>query len=843
MSPVTLWRLYRARLRVHLAQELLAGAGIAIAVALVFATLVASGSIAGSAADAIHTVVGPAELQLRTRGPDGFPQSVLKKVEHLPGVSRAAPLLEQNAVLQAGSRTATVDLTGTDLSLATLDGLIHHLPLSVVTREGVGLSRASADALGIHGGSRHVVTVKLRGSRRRLAISAVLGHEEFGGLAHALVAVMPLERLQALAGLHGRISRVLVLPRAGRTQEVRARLRQIAGGRLTVAAADQDVQLLKEALRPSGQASDLFAAISALLGFLFAFNAMLLTAPERREAIADLRVDGARRSAIAQMVLIQGALLGIAASVIGVLVGYLLSSAVFASTPGYLTQAFTLGTGTVIGALPLAVALAGGVLTTCLASAVPLLDLRSGRPVDAVYSDEGAAGNALEPTTQLRLAGAAIALLIAATLLYALASETALVACLLLALASVLAIPVALGVVIRGASGLAARFGGLTSLPVAISALRSTTLRSLALAATGAVALFGSVALGGARQDLLRGIDGYTAHYTSAAAVWALTPQDNQATNDFPQPEQRAAVEHAPGVGTVEGFYGSFLDAAGRRLWVIGWPTGVPTTLLREQVIEGDAHTAEAEIRRGGWAAVSKQVAAERGLAIGSTLRLPTPTGTLALRVAATTTNFGWSPGAVVMNASEYRRAWATTAPSALGIQIRPSADAASVSAGVREALGRDSGLEVLTASSRAHAIETSASEGLGQLSEISLLLVVAAILAMLAALAAGIWQRRASLAGLRMEGARPRRLRTILTIEAVMLLGSGAIVGTLAGIYGQAVIDSYLKSVTGFPVASFAATTRPLELLAVVLAVVLAISMIPTWRASRVAPTLALGD
>ena len=33
------------------------------------------------------------------------------------------------------------------------------------------------------------------------------------------------------------------------------------------------------ALAPSDQASGLFAAISALLGFLFAFNAMLLTAP------------------------------------------------------------------------------------------------------------------------------------------------------------------------------------------------------------------------------------------------------------------------------------------------------------------------------------------------------------------------------------------------------------------------------------------------------------------------------------------------------------------------------------------------------------------------------------
>ena len=32
--------------------------------------------------------------------------------------------------------------------------------------------------------------------------------------------------------------------------------------------------------------------ISALVGFLFAFNAMLLTVPQRRRLIADLRRDG-----------------------------------------------------------------------------------------------------------------------------------------------------------------------------------------------------------------------------------------------------------------------------------------------------------------------------------------------------------------------------------------------------------------------------------------------------------------------------------------------------------------------------------------------------------------------
>ena len=96
MRPYVLLYLYRNRLRVHTAQELLAGLGVAVAVALVFATLVANGSIAGSAGEVVRAAAGSATLQLEARGPDGVPGQLLEAVEALPGVKRAAPLLEHD---------------------------------------------------------------------------------------------------------------------------------------------------------------------------------------------------------------------------------------------------------------------------------------------------------------------------------------------------------------------------------------------------------------------------------------------------------------------------------------------------------------------------------------------------------------------------------------------------------------------------------------------------------------------------------------------------------------------------------------------------------------------------
>ena len=93
------------------------------------------------------------------------------------------------------------------------------------------------------------------------------------------------------------------------------------------------------------------------------------------------------------------------------------------------------------------------------------------------------------------------------------------------------------------------------------------------------------------------------------------------------------------------------------------------------------------------------------------------------------------------------------------------------------------SGLEVVDRSGARRPRSTrSPSEGLGQLGEISTLLTIAAILALAAALASAIWQRRVSLAELRLTGVTPARLRRLLLLESALMLGAGCLTGALAG-------------------------------------------------------------
>ncbi|HWG07478.1 MAG TPA: ABC transporter permease [Solirubrobacteraceae bacterium] len=846
MRPYALIYLYRRRLRAHAAQEILAGAGVAIAVALLFAALVAQGSIAGSSREVIRAVVGPASLQLRARDGDGFSEGLLSRVEHLAGVKQAAPLLEQSATVTArNGRRVRVALAGADVALATLDGLARTLPLGALSPGGVGLSAEAAHALSIAGTGAGAgdVTLQMRGRASVLKVSAVLGPEAAGALSRSLVAVMGLKRMQQLAGLEGRVTRILVQSEPGREPAVRRGLARLAGERLEVAPADQDVRQLQQALRPSDLASEVFAAVGVLLGLLLAFNALLLTVPERRQAIADLRLTGTKRTAVVQMVLFQALCLGIAATAVGLLVGYALSSGVFHQPTGYLAQAFTLSSGTVVGAAPLLVASIGGVLATCLASAIPLLDLRRGRARDAVYREEGVPGNALGRSMHARLFAAAVLLLACASGLFALVPSAAIVACAMLAAATVLAVPLAFAAVLRTGALLTERYQQLTALPVALASLRASTVRPLALAATGAVALFGSVALGGSRDDLLRGIGAFSKSYVADAEIWVGNPGDNQATETLRAGASAAAIARVPAVASVRAFQGGFLTVGGRRAWVIARPAGAERRVLFSQIRAGSAPGAVARLAQGGWVAVSQQIASEQHTGVGGTLSLATPTGMVRYRVAATTTNLAWPPGVIFMNSADYTRAWANPAPTALGVTLAPGADPSAARRAIAASLPPGSGLEVSLSSARAATIDGLAGEGLGQLGEISTLLLIAAIGAMAAALVASVWQRRASLASLRLLGVKPRRLRLILALEASLMLAAGCLTGAVIGVAGQLVLDGYLRHVTGFPVARIATGARPFEIFALVLAAAFAIVAVPGWVASRVSPALALEE
>ncbi len=838
---------YSRWLRRHLVQDLLAALGVATAVALVFATIIASSSLSNATRQAVRTVVGPASLQLHARSAQGISAALLTEARRLPGVQATGSLLESTARLRAeDGREATVDLAGAGTSLVFLDGLIHTIPATTLSDSGIGLSARTAEELGLTASaarSGRRLTLYLRGRAISLPISAVLGQEAFRALAHTSVAVMQLAQLQRLARLPHRLSRVLVQVKRGQRSRVDAELRTLAQGRIEVASASQDIGLLQQALQPSEQASALFAAVSALLGVLLATAALLLSAADRRRAIADMRIIGIRRTVIVQMFGFQSLVLATLACVVGVACGFVLSLTLLAQSPRYLSEAFTLGSQSTPDLLALSAALATGLASCAIASALPLLDLRDRNALRSVYQKPGVPGNALQQGTRRALQAGAMLLLLAAAAIALASPAQTLIACVLIALGTVCAVPPALDLVTAACSRLSAWQERLTALPVAISSLQATSLRSFALASTGALALFGCISLGGARGDLASGIARFARSYAADASIWVGNRGDDQAVLQLSAHDLRARTAALAGVAGTSRFYGGFDIIDGRRAWVIARPPHSAAHLLASQLSQGSPAAAERAIAAGASVIVSKQIAAAQHAQVGGMLTIPTPTGPARLRIAALSTNLAWSPGTIILGSSEYRRLWPGAQPTALAISVRHGASPSALAARIRRLLPAGSGLTVRTSAQLRASIDALTGEGLSQLQEISNLLLAAAILAMAAALASAAWQRRSALAGLRLCGVPVPRLRRILLAEAGMLLGAGCVTGALTGIAGQAIIDRYLELHTGFPVAPIATDARALLIFALVLGVVLLAALSPILIASKVSPTFALAE
>jgi len=831
-------RLYRIRLRSRLVQEAFALAGIAIGVALLFASQVAASSLSGSVRQITGGIVGPMRLQLAARAPQGFSESLLGEVERLPGVSAALPVLELRVDLLGPAGGRTVDLLGADPRFAYLAG---PLVRSFSTAQLAGLQALAlptpiARAIGV--APYEHVKLQIGSSAPSAAVGATIGAQDVGPLVDSPIALGPLRYVQLLSGMRGRVTNIFVRVRAGEDRQATSALARLAAARsLNLRPADFEATLFDQAAGPTNQSTLLFSAISALVGFLFAFNALLLTVAQRRGMVEDLRLDGYTSRMILEILLFDALALGLLASLVGLGFGELLSARLFNAKPGYLSLGFPVGTQRIVTWQSVALALLGGVLAATIGVFAPLR-----REMFAARAGAGAGAPLPARLRVLATIVLGVACLGVTTAILIAAPRDAIVGIVSLMVALLALLPVVVAGVVALLTRMR-RFSSTVATHLAAIELRSRAnrARALAVSATGAVAVFGSVAIQGAHANLQQGLDRLVRQLNASAQLLVIPPgEDNLlATTPF-HPLKLAALRGVPGVHAVEPLRGSLLDYGNRRVWVIGAPAGQRAPVPPSQLLGGQLRTADTRLRAGGWAVISQALADEHHLRVGQSFLLPSPTPQ-RFRVAALITNLGWPPGAIILGAGDYARAWGSEDPSAYYVTLTPGVALTRVRAGLERVLGSRSGLVVESSRQRELRQRSASRQGLARLTEISWLVLIAAVLAMAAAMGSMIWQRRPQLADLKVDGFTRRQLWHALLLESAVLVGTGCTLGAAFGIFGQVLLSHALAVVTGFPVVfSTDASTALLSFLAVT-AVAVAIVALPGHLAARARPAISL--
>jgi putative ABC transport system permease protein len=839
MKPYNALRLYRVRLRARLLQECFAIVGIAAGVALLLASQVSSSSLQSSVSQLSRAIAGNATLQLLARDPHGFPEGTLDRVREIPGVRVAAPLLEAGANAIGPRSSESVELVGADSSLAKLGGvLVRHTALTPFAGFGaVVLPAPLAQTIGVTRFAQEV-TFQVAGHTARAPLYTQLQAKQIGPLVGSPVALAPLSFAQEMTGLRARVSRILVQPDAGSQARVRAALTALAAGRLNVEPISYDEQLFKKAAAASNQSTALFAVISALVGFLFAFNAMLLTVPQRRRLIADLRRDGYTPRTVIAVLLLDAVVLGLIGCTLGLALGQELSIHLLHSNPAFLSLAFAVGSQRVVSLQSIAIASGGGMLAAIIAVLTPLRDILARDPLAAINPREssGGAGSAG------RRALAGLACIGADTVILLAAPDAAIPGMVLLLGALLLELPIALTATLALVKRLAS---GITStVPhVATMELNAARARAVAIAATGAIAIFGSVAIEGAHSDLLAGLEHAAGETNALTDVWVSPAGAYNLMHTTPfAPVERSTLQRLAGIRAVRIYRAGLLDYGQRRVLVIAPPRQATPLLPVDQLLEGNPRLATERVRAGGWVVLSQALAAEHHLQVGQAFTLPTPDPT-TFRLAALSTNIGWAPGAVMMNAADYARAWGSQDASAYSILLAPGFPVSREVDEIRRALGPHSGLTVQTAQQHANQQRALSRQALAQLTQIAALIPIVAVLAMAAAMGSMVWQRRPRLAKLKVEGLSRAELWHTILLESLLLLGAGCTTGALFGLYGEQLADRALAHAINFPVVSSVTALTALLSLALVILAALAILAVPGYFAASVPAALALQD
>ncbi len=842
ISLRTLLLFYRRHLRVQPLREIMAVVGVAAGVALLFAVQISNSSITGSFEELVHGVAGRATLEVAARSPEGFAAGVGEEIAETPGVRAAAPVLTQQITMVGPKGTRALTLVGADERLATLGGkLISSFEkYAAASRRGLlVVAQPTAQAIGAKPGS--TVAIQVAARTEHLTLGAVVPTSDLGALAESPVAATSLPVAQTLGGLPGRISRVLVEPDAGAESRVRGTLASRFGATLNVRSVDTEAKLLAGAAKPEAQVTALFSAISLAVGMILAYNALLLASGERRVFMSYLIQLGTPDSAIVTSLAFDALILGITGSLIGLAAGDAISLLAYRAPPGYLTAVFPIGGQRIVSTQTVLIALAAGVFAAFVAAALPAVALLRS---SAIEPEE--AGRTLSLIRRPKISDAAVftsgAVLICASTVVSLMAPAVIVVALILIVGGLaMCLPMTIRYVLRFARRVAQQSRD-PAARLASGELQASPTRSIALAATGMIAVLLVVTIGGSVADVQRAVRLGAEQTGSNADLW-LKPggaSNVYATQPFAADDTLHRLRRLKVVSATVAYSQSFLDLPNRRVWVIGVPPQAENPIAESQLIKGNIAFATRRLREGGWIAISQTIADEHHLSVGDVFSLPTPSGISRLHIAATISNYGWLPGSILINANDYSRLWRTTRVSQLAVILKPGIDLEAGELAVRRALPYNSALTVQTAEERQSQISAVLGGTLSRLNQTTAIVLAAAIATVVAMMMSAVWQRRGRLDALISIGMSSTQLARLVFYESGCVLLFGCLIGIITGNAGQYLVDRWTQYGAGSPVHFAFAWQLCLRALLIATLISFAAAAIATVRATQSEPKTA---
>jgi putative ABC transport system permease protein len=840
----TAWHLIRLLtwrpLRRDPARAIVAILGVALGVAVALAIRLANDGVLESFRTGLEHAAGRTQLEV-SAGETGFDERLLPTIAGTPGVSQASPVLQALVPVAGGGGehllVLGVDLLG-DIAVRTYRGPAPEMgePLRLLTDpDALLLTARYARSRGIAVGGR--LRLQTPAGPRAFTVRGLLADEGLARTLEGRVAVLDIAAAQVHFHKLGRLDRVdlLLTPGADPARVAADLRRRLPAAVVVERPAARSARV--EQMLGSFQLNLLVLSLIALfVGAFLVYNTMAVSVVRQRRKFGILRGLGVSRLGILRIAIGEGALLGLAGSLLGAGLGILLArwSLEAVSLTVSSLYAFIAPGRPAASTATLGLAVLLGLGMTLLASIVPALE------ATRAPAREALAPAALERRHRTWRVAALGALLLAATLGLARLGPVSgrplfgYAASFSLLLGTILLCPLALRA-FQGGLAAALRDSRALWLRMAAGNLgRSLRRNGVAVAA---------MAMGLA---MLVGVSTMIASFRSTVEVWIaqsirgdlyLSPAGRFVKGvDARLPaDLLPRVRGVPGVADADGFRTVRLPDGRGGQFLLG--AGDFDLLARRGRLlfrRGESSRILAEAAARGEAIVSETFAERYEIWEGGEVELSPPGRTVRLRVGGVYHDYTTEGGLVLLDRRLFQALWADPWLSSIVVYLAPGADPEPVRQAIRRATGRDD-LWLLSNRELRQRILEIFDQTFAITYALQAIALLVAALGVFTALAASVLERTREIGILRSLGITRIGLARTILAEAGLLGILANLLGLLAGLGLSLILIHVINKQSFGWTIRFAFPGWLIVRYAVLsLAVSLLAGLLPAWRAAR---------
>ncbi len=771
--------------RKHVLRSALTIAGIILGVAVFVGMHTANQSVLYAFQRTVDRIAGATQLQV-TAAETGFDEEVLERVQSLPEVRVAVPVIE--AVVNTGLKGVgdllilAVDMTG-DRSLREYDlesgeeAIIDDPLVFLAQPDSLIVTREFAARAGLRINSR--IPMSTMEGEKQFTIRGIM---RSGGLTSAFggnLAVMDIYAAQKVFGRGRKFDRIDLAVKEGVSiRQGQAALRKLLGPGFQVDPPSGRGQQFEAMLRSYSISANISSLLTLFIGMFIIYNSFAIAVTQRRYEIGVLRALGATRGQIRLLFLGESGVLGLAGSAAGLALGILMARGVAGYIGGLLGE--TLGVAQRVEELSadpklMVLALAIGVLTSVVAAWIPARNAARVDPVQALQKGKYQMLSAGENRMR-RILAAVLAAVSGICLLFGRSSLPFYSGYLLAILAALLLTPTLalwLARALRPALKRLRPVEGTLAADSLIQAPRRTSATVAALMLSLALVI-GFAGVARASYNSLR--DWMDSALNPDLFV---TPSENLAKRTFRLPASMGPeLKRIEGIARVQTVRTARIIFRQTPIMVISVEIASVAETARRPPVAGDSDEMYRLTAEGRGVMVSDNLAQLQRLRLGEVIEIPNPTGLLRLPIVGILIDYSDPLGSILMDRAVFQRHWNDDSANLFRVYLQAGAPAAEVKRRVLEKFSGERRLFVLTNLELRRYILRLIDQWVGLTYVQIAVAVLVAVLGIVNTLTVSITDRRRELGVLQAVGGLQRQVRHTVWMEALSIGLIGLILG-----------------------------------------------------------------